>query len=246
MQLKNKTVLITGSSKGIGKATALLFAKEGANIIVNYKSDENEAKNTINEIKSHSSNSIAVQADVAKQEEVKKMFTDIMKTFGTIDILINNAGLAIPKPFLELTRDDLISVFELNFFSAVYCSQEAAKIMLENKSGKIMNTCSTGAHTGFTGIAAYAAARAAVLNLTKSLAKVLAPDIMVNAVSPGYTKTDYWNNVAKETKDSCIQTTLTKKWITPDEIAQAFLYLAHNDSVTGQILTVDAGYTTNI
>lgn len=132
MDIKNKVVLITGGSAGIGRAAAIKFTQEGAKVVVNYKSDKKAADETLAEI---GLNGVAIQADVSDPAQVKKLFSVAIKKFGTVDILINNAGLATPKPFLEITRDDLIAEFDKNFFSMVYSCQEAAKIMDVNGGG---------------------------------------------------------------------------------------------------------------
>lgn len=242
MDLKDKVVLITGSSSGIGKAAALRFAKEGAKVVVNYKTDQKAADEVVREIREIA---FAFQADVCSPDQVKKLFSETIKKFGTIDILINNAGLATPKPFLEITRDDLIAEFDKNFFSMVYSCQEAAKIM-SNGGGKIINVTSIGAITGFTTVLTYSTAKAAVENMTKTLAKKLAPKITVNTVAPGYTLTRFWNKTSEEEKKELLDSTLLKKWVLPEDIVEAFIYLAKNDSVTGQTLIVDAGYMTTL
>ena len=245
MNIKGKVVLITGSSAGIGKSAALLFARKGAKVVVNCRSDIEAAKKAVDEIKSFGGEAIFIRSDVAKPGEVKKLFVEAMKAYGTLDILINNAGLASPKPFLDITEEDLIEEFRKNFFSMVYCSQEAAKIMKE-KGGKIINVSSICALTGCTSVLTFSTSRSSVSAFTKSLAKILAPKITVNAVAPGYTNTRFWDDMTEKEKSDLINTTLTKKWVTPEEIARTFLFLANNDSITGQIITVDGGYTTSV
>lgn len=132
MDLNNKVVLITGSSSGIGKTSAIKFAQEGAKVVINYKTNLKGALEVVAEIKKLGKQAVTFSADVADPLQVKKLFSQTLKTFGTVDILINNAGLAKPKPFLELTRKELIEEFDKNFFSFIYCSQEAARIMLKN------------------------------------------------------------------------------------------------------------------
>ena len=246
MDLKNKVVLITGSSSGIGKATALMFAKEGVKIIINYKSNKKGAEETASEIKNSGGDVSAIQTDITDPIQVKKLFALTVQKFGTLDVLINNAGLTKPKPFLEITQNDLISDFHENFFSTVFCCQEAVKIMLKNKRGKIINCSSTAALTGFKSVVTYSAAKASVITFTKSLAKLYAPKILVNAVAPGYTLTRYWDTASDELKKESIEETLLKKMVTPEEIAETYLYLAKNDSITGQTIVVDAGYTVNL
>lgn len=246
MNLKDKVILITGSSSGIGKAAALLFAKEGAKIVINYRTSKQNAQNTAGEIEKLGSRAIPIKADITRPDEVKNLFRETMKVYGSVDVLINNAGLAKPKPFLEITQKDLIEEFHENFFSALFCCQEAVTIMLKQGFGKIIMCSSTGAITGFKGVITYTTAKASILSLTKSLAKLYAPKICVNAVAPGYTQTRYWDTASNELKKESIEETLLKKMVTPEEIAQTYLYLAKNDSITGQTIVVDAGYTVNV
>lgn len=246
MNLKDKVVLITGSSSGIGQAAALAFAKEGAKIVINYRSNKKGAQETVENIKKLGTVAVALQADVTDPNQVKNLFAQAVKAFGTVDVLINNAGLAHPQPFLEITQKKLIDEFQENFFSTVYCCQEAVKIILKNKSGKIINCSSTAALAGFKSVVAYSAARAGIISLTKSLAKLYAPGITVNAVAPGYTQTRYWDQFSNDVKEAVLEETLLKGWVSPEDIAEAYLYLAKADNVTGQTLVVDAGYTTNI
>lgn len=245
MQLKNKVVLITGSSRGIGKATALRFAKDGAKIVVNYKTNKKGAEEVLKKIKKLGTDAVAIQADVSDPKEVKKLFQLALKKYNTVDLLINNAGLAKKKDFLKITRNDLIEEFDKNFFSIVYCSQEAVKIMLKNGTGKIINMSSICGlpNTGCSTILTYSTAKAASISFTKTLAQALAPEITVNAVAPGFTLTRYWNGTTKNEEIELLNSTLLKRWVKPEEIAEAFLYLAKNDAVTGQVLIVDGGYT---
>lgn len=246
MELKNKVVLITGSSSGIGKAAALKFAKEGAKIVINYRKNKKGAQESIAEIKKLGGEVIAIQTDITDSIQVKKLFRETIDKFGTVDVLINNAGLAKPKPFLEITAKDLVDEFYENFFGTVFCCQEAVKIMLKGNGGKIINCSSTAALTGFKSVAIYSAAKAGIISLTKSLAKLYAPHILVNAVAPGYTLTRYWDTASDELKKESIEETLLKKMVQPSEIAETYLYLAKNDGITGQTIVVDAGYTVNV
>lgn len=244
MRLKNKVAVITGSAHGIGKAAALLFAQEGANIVVNYQSDRTAAQEVVSSVRKLGRDAIAMQADVSDPLQVRKLFKEAVEKFKTVDILINNAGLAKEKSFFDITRDDLIAAFDLNLFSKIYCAQEAAKIMQKKGSGKIINTvsiCGIG-RTSCTSVLPYSTAKGAAITFTKALAKILAPDITVNAVAPGFTQTRYWEGTTKEEEEKLLDSTMTKKWVKPEEIADAFLYLATADNVTGEVLMVDGGY----
>lgn len=245
MKLKDKVVLITGSSNNIGKATAIKFAKEGAKIVVNSIKNTAGGEAVAEEIKVSGGEAIYVRADVSKQEGVDKLFGETVQAFNTLDILINNAGRAVSVPFLETTEEHWLDLLRCNFLSTVLCSKEAAKIMLHNGSGKIINTSSVRGiqHTGRESIMAYSAAKAAVINFTKTLAKELAPKISVNAVAPGFVYTTSYDNMPRQLKDAFINSTLIKRWINVNEIADAFLYLANAEAVTGEVLVVDGGFT---
>lgn len=240
MELKNKTVLITGSSSGIGAATAKLFAKNGANVIVNCLENVAGAKAVAAECKGGG----YIKADVSDEKQVKKMFEKIEQDFGKLDILINNAGSTDKKSFLDAGVSDWIDVFNNNLFGTMLCSKYAAKMMLKQGKGKILNTASIRGleHGGREGIMAYSAAKAGVVNFTKTLAKLLAPNIQVNAIAPGFVWTPNYEKVAKELQDEFINGTVLKRWIQVEEIAQGYLYLAQAEAVTGEVLTIDAGW----
>lgn len=246
MKLKDKVVLITGSSSGIGQSAAMLFARAGAKVIINYRTNKSGAEAVAKEIKNFGGIAHVVQADVADPSQVKRLFAETVKTFGTLDVLINNAGLAKKIPFIETTPTQLGEEFAKNFYSFFYCCQEAAKIMQPKKTGKIINVSSICGLTGCTSVLTFSTARAAVVDLTQSLAKILAPDIQVNSVAPGFTKTRYWDGMTVAEEKDLLNTTLSKKWVTSEEIAEAFRYLVANDSVTGQVLVVDGGYTATL
>ena len=243
--LENKIVIITGSASGIGAATALKFAKAGANIVVNARSNTAGGERVVREITQLGRQAIFVQGNMSEPEQVASLFETTLKTFGTVDILINNAGVSTGKPFLETTKDHWVEVFNNNFFSAVLCAKEAAKIMRAKGEGKIINTSSVRGlpHTGREGIMAYSAAKAALINFTKTLAKELAPHITVNAVAPGFVYTPNYDTFPQELKDAFMQATPLHRFIHVDEIAEAFLYLATANAITGEVLVVDGGFT---
>jgi len=170
MRFKNKVVLITGASRGIGKATALLFAKEGAKIIINYFSNKQEAEVLVKKIKKLKAKAIAIQADVSNPAQVEHLFSSAVKSFGAIDILVNNAGIVNPKSFLDLTFEDMEKTFHTNVIGPFLCSQQACKIMLKNKQnkGKIINLASIRGleHCGRQGVMDYSASKAAIVTLS--------------------------------------------------------------------------------
>lgn len=248
MLLKNKVAVITGSSSNIGKAIALRLGKEGVKIVVNSKSHTKEGEDVVETLKKSGVDAIYVRADVSDEGDAKKLINAAVKKFGTIDILVNNAGRTTGMPFFEMTKANLLEQFDSNFFGTVLCSKEAAKIMKQKGSGKIINTASIRgiSYTGREGVMAYSAAKAAVINFTKTLAKELAPSITVNAVAPGFVITPNYDKTSEEQKKAFIDGTLIKRWIKPDEIADAYLFLATSEIITGQILIADGGFTLKV
>ena len=245
MRLKGKVAIITGFSRGIGRATALLFANEGAKVVVNCINNTDKAQEVVDSIKKMKGEAIMVRADVSKKEEVQNLFREAIKVFGTVDILVNNAGVSKPKSFFELTVEDVHEVFDANVLSAILCSQEAAKIMLEKKYGKIINICSISG-TQYTGNQAnihYASSKAALENFTYVLAKVLAPDINVNAIAPGGVETDMAKGWSPEYRESVMKRSYLHRLTKPEEIANACLFLASDESkgIIGEIIIVAGG-----
>ncbi len=209
MDIKSKVAIISGSSSNIGKATALLFAQAGAKIVINSNMNITGGQEVVNTITKLGGEAIFVQADVSKEQDVLRLFDRTIDQFGTVDILINNAGVTLGQPFLETTVDVWQQAFANNLISAVLCSREAAKIMLKKEQGSIINTVSVRGieHTGREGIMAYSAAKAGLINFTKTLAKELAPNIFVNAIAPGFVYTQNFAKMPKELVDSFINAT---------------------------------------
>ncbi|RLC29612.1 beta-ketoacyl-ACP reductase [Candidatus Woesebacteria bacterium] len=241
MKLKDKVAIITGSSKGMGKATALMFAKEGAKVVINSRSEEQEDSARIL-IEKDGGSAIFIQADISNPKDVEKLFKETVDTFGTVDILVNNAGVHNPKEFFDLTKEDWEKVLSVNLIGVFLCSQQAAKIMIDHKCGRIINTASVRGlpHCGRPGNIDYSASKAGVINFTKSLAKKLAPNIQVNAVAPGPTDTEM-NNWTKED----LKLTYAGRLLQPEEIAKAIFFLASDapSSLTGEVIVVDGGYS---
>jgi len=247
MKLKNKVALITGSSKGIGRATALLFAKEGAKIIVNYCKSKKEADKVADEIKKLGSDALAIKCDVSNEKEVKEMANKSIHKFGRVDILVNNAGIIVSKSFSELTSKDWEKTLRVNLIGVFLCSQAVAPYMLKQKYGKIINVSSIRGleHCGRRGIFDYNASKAGVINFTKTLAKELAPFINVNSVVPGWVETDMNKKIDPALRENETEKTYLKRFAQPEEIANAILFLASDSAnyITGQILVVDGGYS---
>lgn len=245
MKLKNKIAIITGSSKGIGKSTALLFAKEGAKVVVNYFSSEKEAFSVVDKIKKIGSEAIAIKCDVSKENEVKEMIQKTIDTFGKIDILVNNAGIVFDVPLFEKTVEQWKQTLDVNLIGTFLCSKYASEQMLKNGNGKIINISSTnGINTLSPEAADYDASKAGVINLTKNLAKELAPKIQVNSIAPGWVDTEMNKDLPKEFVEEETEKIYMKRFAKPEEIAKAILFFASDDAtyITGSILKVDGGY----
>ncbi|MCK4730022.1 MAG: SDR family NAD(P)-dependent oxidoreductase, partial [Candidatus Aenigmarchaeota archaeon] len=199
MKLKNKIAIITGASKGIGKSTALLFAKEGAKVVVNYFSSEKEAFSVVDEIKEIGSEAIAIKCDVSKEDEVKAMIKQTIDEFGKIDILVNNAGIVFDVPFFKRTVEQWKKTMDVNLLGTFLCSKYASEQMLKNDNGKIINISSTNGINSFSPDAIdYDASKAGIIILTKDLAKELAPKIQVNSIAPGWVDIKMNKNLPKD------------------------------------------------
>ena len=247
MRLKDKVALVTGSSRGVGKAIAIGYAKEGAKVVVNYTSNENAAKEVVESIEKLGASAIAVKADVAKKAEAESLVKAAVDQFGGIDILVNNAGFTRPAMMLKMTEEQWDEVVDLHLKGAFLCAQAAAKHMTQKKSGKIINVTSVAGLVGTVGQINYSAAKGGVLSMTKSMARELAKDnICVNVISLGIVATDMTEKIRtdEKLKEIYMNRILLKRFAEADDIAPAFVFLASAESnyITGQLLCVDGGY----
>lgn len=242
MTLKDKVVLMTGSSSGIGQAIAIGFAQEGAKVIVNYRENQKGGEETISEI-NKISEGILIKADVSKPEEVERLFKESINAYSKIDILVNNAAIGTDKvPFMEANYSDMHEMLDACLTSVFMCSQTAVKIMTKQGHGKILNTSSIRGWEYGGRAPVYAACKAAVNSFTSTLAKEVAPIIQVNAVAPGFVKTRTYDTLPQERIDGFMEQTRLKRWVTLDEISDTFIFLAKNDAMTGQVIYVEAGF----
>ena len=244
MKLKDKIALVTGAGHGIGKAIAITLAREGAEVIVN-DIDFQSAKETVDKIRGKGNKALPVYADVSNKREVVKMLERIIKEFGKINILVNNAGIFSSVSLDDMTEEEWDKVMEINLKGVFLCSQAVMKFMKKQCSGKIVNVASLAAKIGgiFAG-ANYAASKAGVICLTKSLAKQLAPyGINVNAVAPGVIKTDITKKWPKEVKESLIKQIPLGRIGTPEEVAEAVVFLVSDGAsyMTGATIDVNGG-----
>lgn len=235
-----EVALITGASRGIGKACALELAKAGYDIVVNYAGSEEAAAKTVSEIKELGVDAISLQFDVSNKDEVAKGIEKIMEKFGRIDVLVNNAGITRDGLFVRMTPENWEAVINTNLNSAYYVSQPVSKIMMKQRSGAIVNMASIAGVYGNAGQANYSASKAGLIGLTKCLAKELASrGIRVNAVAPGFIQTDMTKDLDT---DKIVEAIPMKQLGTADDIAKTVKFLAQDAKyITGQVIGVDGG-----
>jgi len=244
MRFKDKVVLITGGSRGIGRATAIEFAKEGANIVVNYLNSDILAEELVKKLTNeYGVKAIAVKADVASDDDGQYMHDQIMAEFGGIDILINNAGVVVDTPYAEHTKADFTKLFETNVYGTLNISKLFGETIRESK-GSIINISSTsGMYDFWPDNIDYAATKAAIQSVTKDLAIHYAPDVRVNAIAVGWADTDMNKDLPVETLEELKKKFLMGRMAEPVEIARVILFLASQDAsfVNGTTLVVDGG-----
>ncbi|MFH1482252.1 MAG: glucose 1-dehydrogenase [Patescibacteria group bacterium] len=243
MKLENKIAIITGSSRGIGRATAILFAREGAKVVINCKKQSSESQEVVETI--GNSKSFFVQADVSNEDDVKHLVSETLKKFGKIDILVNNAGAIFRPGDWKSDLETWRKTIDTDLTSAWLMTREVAPIMLKNGGGSIVNLVSVYGFLGAAAVLAYTSAKGGLITMTKSFAKELAPTIRVNAIAPSNVMTDMTKGAGEELIETFRQQTPLKRIAEPDEIARAILFLASNDAsyITGEILVVDGGYS---
>ncbi|MDU6266180.1 MAG: 3-oxoacyl-[acyl-carrier-protein] reductase [Anaerocolumna aminovalerica] len=242
--LKNKVALVTGASRGIGRAIALTLAGYGAIVIINYCGSKEKAEEIVNQIKENGGTAIAYQADVADFEAVKTMFSDITKEYGRIDILVNNAGITKDNLILKMSEEEFDAVINTNLKGVFNCLKQASRIMLKQKEGRIINISSISGVVGNPGQVNYCAAKAGVIGITKSLAKELGSrGITVNAVAPGYINTDMTAVLKDDLKEKVTELIPLKRLGEVEDIAETVAFLASDKAsyITGQTIQVDGG-----
>ena len=239
-----KIVLITGASRGIGRATALLFAQNGYDVAVNYKKNGKLAEEVVSEIKKLGRKAIAIKADIANEEDVIKMFSDCEAHLGKVSALVNNGGIAAATANVEnITFQELDNMFKTNCYSAFLCSREAIKQM-KSSGGAIINISSEAGKFGGNNMTHYASAKAAVNTFTVGLAREVAKyNIRVNAVSPGIVDTDAQANISEERRSSLYASLPMGRMAKPEEVAETIYFLASDKSsyISGSIISVTGG-----
>ncbi|MBS6023806.1 MAG: 3-oxoacyl-[acyl-carrier-protein] reductase [Paeniclostridium sordellii] len=244
MDLNGKVALITGGSRGIGKAIAIKLASYKANIVINYTSNKEHALKVKEEIESYGVKSIVIKCDVSKSDEVNNMIEEVVKEFGQIDILVNNAGITRDGLLMRMKEEDFDSVIDINLKGVFNCTKSATKYMMKKRYGKIINISSVVGLIGNAGQANYCASKAGVIGLTKSSARELASrNINVNAIAPGFIYTDMTSVLNENLKETMLKNIPQNRFGSPEDVANLVLFLASDMSsyITGQIINVDGG-----
>lgn len=242
---ESKTVIITGASRGIGKATAELFASQRYNVLLNYNRSETEAAQITAGLREMGFSAALYKGDVTKKPDMDSMIDFSIRTFGSIDVLINNAGIAASKLFIEITEADWDEMLNVNLKGVFHSSQAALRYMLPAKKGKIINIASIWGMVGAACEVHYSAAKAGVIGLTKALAKELGPsNIQVNCIAPGIIQTEMLDALSQTELDALRLQTPLGKLGTPSDIAACALFLASDsaDFLTGQVISPNGGF----
>jgi 3-oxoacyl-[acyl-carrier protein] reductase len=245
MNFKNKVVLVTGSSRGIGRSIAIKFAQKNANVVINYNHNSQEANIVKEVIESYGVKCLAIKADVSKEKEVKAMIEKVIEEFGKIDVLVNNAGIAIDMDFEERKVEHWTQTLNTNLIGVFLTSKYTGKHMTQNKKGKIINISSTnGIDTTSTYSLDYDASKSAIINLTKNLASHFSPYVNVNAVAPGWVDTDMNRELPKDYLKAETAKILLRRFAEPEEIANVVLFLASEEAryINAETIRVDGGF----
>lgn len=244
MSFSGKTALVTGGSRGLGRAICLRLAREGANIVFSYAGNEDAARETARLLESLGARALAVKADAADAAAVKTLFDAAVKEFGRIDILVNNAGITRDGLAMTMKEADFDAVIATNLRGTFLCMKAAARLMLRQKYGRIVNISSVVGLRGNAGQVNYAASKAGVIGMTKSLAKELAAKgVTVNAVAPGFIETDMTSALPEASRAALLTTIPQARLGAPEDVAEAVAFFAGDGAsyVTGQVLGVDGG-----
>ena len=247
MRLKGKVALVTGSSRGVGRAIALAYAKEGASVVVNYTANQTAGEEVVAAIKKMGGKAALVKADVSKAVDAEALVQKGIDELGGLDILVNNAGLSRPAMLLKMSEEQWDEVVDIHLKGAFLCTQFAARYMTEQNKGRIINVTSVAGLVGTVGQINYSAAKGGLLSFTKSAARELARyEICVNVICLGIVATDMTEKIRtdEKLKEIYMNRILLKRFAEPDDISPAFVFLGSDESsyITGQLLCVDGGY----
>ena len=240
----DKAAMITGATRGIGKQIALTLANEGYNIVLNYRTENDELKQLKNEIESKKVKCLTVQGDVTNFEDCKQMIESAIKEFGKIDVLVNNAGITKDMLLARMKEEDFKQVIDVNLVGTFNMTKNVISYMMKARNGRIINISSVVGIAGNAGQTNYSASKAGIIGFTKSLAKEVASrNILVNAVAPGFIETNMTDVLKQEVKDEIAKNIPLKRMGTPQDVANVVKFLASEDSsyITGQVISVDGG-----
>jgi 3-oxoacyl-[acyl-carrier protein] reductase len=244
-RLAGKVAIVTGASRGIGRAIAEAFATNGAKVVVNYQHGAANAAAVVDGIEAAGGEAIAVQADVSKSAEVRRLVTATLERFGRVDILVNNAGVMVAKGVLETDEADWDITIDVNLKGAYLCSKEVAPLMIAQGFGRIINMSSNSGlyHPSAMRFTEYVVSKAGMNGLTKAMALALGPQITINAICPGWIRTDMVEEIDPAIQQRILDETALKRWGTPGDVAAAAVFLASPDAdfITGELLIVAGG-----
>jgi len=244
IDLSGKSAVVTGGSRGIGKAIALRLAQQGADVCFSYRGNSAAADATVREIEALGRRALAVQADVTQQQSAEALVKAALEAFGKVDILVNNAGITRDDLIMRMSAEDWRDVLETNLFGAFWTLKAVTRPMLRAKGGRIVNITSVSGQAGQMGQANYSSAKAGLIGLTKAAARELASrGITVNAVAPGFVLTELTQDLSEDLQAQIRERTPLGRFGTPEEIANAVCFLASDEAayITGQVLAVDGG-----
>jgi len=244
-RLAGKVAIVTGASRGIGRAIAIRFAAEGARVVVNYVAGADDAAQVVREIEERGSDAIAVQADVSSSGDVQRLVGQAMERFGQVNVLVNNAGVMFTKPMLETTEEEWDLTIDVNLKGAYLCSKAVVPIMIGQQGGSIINMSSNSGlyHPSAMRFTEYVVSKAGMNGLTKAMALAFGPHVRVNAICPGWIRTDMVEQIDPAVQQRILDETALGRWGTPDDIAGAAVFLASADAdfITGELLIVAGG-----